>query len=228
MALFQLREGKIYLPTIGKEYYSRVHSNGNFAYARFPFCAPSMKRLEECIQKKHIISFLSKKGLPLTNHELVYLCRPSTMSGTIYSHQVKDLKYKHDCFLNTDEVQMLITILLCNRFIYQQVHVLCPQTCQKIMDAYESLKDGKQEKIQEAMHDIHKYVDSIHDILEHKYLAFLFNTGEAHWVTMVVVNPSAIFTESTVSGTDGTGQEVAVGWFFLDSSGDAETSTRMV
>jgi hypothetical protein len=90
------------------------------------------------------------------------------------------------------------------------------------MDAYDSLKEGKQEKVDAAMHDIHKYVDSIRDIMDHKYLAFLFNTGEAHWVTMVVVNPSAIFTASIGSGTDGTGQKAAGGWFFLDSSGCAK------
>jgi hypothetical protein len=61
MALFQLREGKINLPTLGKEY-SNVDADGNFVYARFPFCAPSMKKLEKCIREKHVILFCPDKA----------------------------------------------------------------------------------------------------------------------------------------------------------------------
>jgi hypothetical protein len=64
MALFQLREGKINLPTLGKEY-SNVDADGNFVYARFPFCAPSMKKLEKCIQEKHVISFFVRTRPPI-------------------------------------------------------------------------------------------------------------------------------------------------------------------
>ena len=70
------------------------------------------------------------------------------------------------------------------------------------MNAYDYLKEGKQGELDTPMQDIHKYVDSICDIMEHKFLVFLFNTGEEHWVTMVVVNPRAIFMKSMGSTTD--------------------------
>ena len=187
-----------------------------------------MKKLEDCIKKKHVISFLLGQGLPSTNHELVYLCQPSTMSGTIYSHWVQELIQKHNHFLNTDEVQMLIAILLCNNSINHHMHVLCPQTCQKMMTAYNSIEDGNQENLHLAMKTLHKYLDSTHDIMEHKYLAFLFNTGALHWVTMVVVNPSCISMESIASGSDRKSEQSAGGWFFFDSSGMAKNSARMV
>ena len=36
-------------------------------YAQFFFHVPSMKKLEDCIEKKHVISFLSGQGLPPTH-----------------------------------------------------------------------------------------------------------------------------------------------------------------
>ena len=58
------------------------------------------------------------------------------------------------------------------------------------MDAYNSIDDGNQANLHLAMKKCHKYLDFTCDIMEHKYLAFLFNTGALHWITMVVVNPS--------------------------------------
>ena len=62
-----------------------------------------------------------------------------------------------------------------------------------------------------SMHDIHRYVDSICDILEHKFLVFLFNEENKHWVTMVVVNPSAIFINSHAAEKN----SKSTGWFFF-------------
>ena len=143
------------------------------------------------------------------------------MSGTIYSHHVTDLKKSEKCYLNTDEVQMLVAVLLHNNLINHHVHVLCPQTCQKIMGAYTWIgEDGHQENLRKAMHTIHEYLDCTQDILEHRYLAFLFNTGSYHWVTMVVVNPSCTMpNESFLSGTQGNSNKRVCGWFFFDSMG---------
>ena len=130
------------------------------------------------------------------------------MSGAIYRHQVEELLHNPKSFLNTDEVQMLIAVLLHNNLINHHMHVLCPQTCQKIMTAYNSIgENGDQENLHLAMHTIHEYLDCTHDIMEHRYLAFLFNTGSYHWVTMVVVNPSCISNESFTSGTHGNSKE---------------------
>ena len=106
------------------------------------------------------------------------------MNGTIYNHWVNELLRNHNCYLNTDEVQMImVAVLLCNNLINRHVHVLSPQSCQKIMDAYNSIgEDGDQENLRKALHTIHKYLDCTQDIMEHRYLAFLFNTGSYHWV----------------------------------------------
>ena len=75
MALFQLYGGRIILPTIGKQNASVDESDSlDSQYAWFPFCVPSMKKLEECIEKKHVISFLSGQGLAQTEQELSYIC----------------------------------------------------------------------------------------------------------------------------------------------------------
>ena len=54
-----------------------------------------------------------------------------------------------------------------------------------------------------CMDDFQKYVDSIHDIMEHKFLVFICNPGLLkHWVTIVVVNPFSIFENAEYSETD--------------------------
>ena len=130
------------------------------------------------------------------------------MSGAILCNQVEELLNNHLCFLKTDEVQMLIAVLLCNNVINRHVHVICPQPCQKIMSAYNSIGEkGDQENLCLAMHAIHEYLDCTHDIMEYKYLAFLFNTGSYHWATMVVVNPSCISNESLSLAIQGNCEE---------------------
>ena len=171
------------------------------------------------------------QGLPKTDRELVYLCRPNTMSGAIFCDHVKELLNNPKCYLNTDEIQMLIAVLLRNNFFNHHVHVICPQPCQKIMRVYDSIgEDGDKDNLHLAMHAIYEYLDCTHDILERRYLAFLFNTGSYHWVTMVVVNPSFISNDSSSLPIQPTSEEQACGWFFFDSMGGnrKKTSTRMV
>ena len=102
MALFQLKEGKIILPTLGKDK-AIVDAEGNSASARLPYCAPSMK-LEEGLRKKHVFTLLSGSGLPPMDHPLRYICRCSTMSGTIFSHCLHLLANNYRCYLNMDGV----------------------------------------------------------------------------------------------------------------------------
>ena len=92
------------------------------------------------------------------------------------------------------------------------------------MDAYNSIgEDGEEEKLHKAMHTIHEYLDCTRDIMEHRYLAFLFNTGSHHWVTMLVVNPSfTMSNESSATFTHGNIDEQTCGWFFFDSIGNKE------
>ena len=55
------------LPTIGKRYISSPEGDvTDSTYAHFPFRVPSMEKLEQCIEKNHLISFLSGEGLPRT------------------------------------------------------------------------------------------------------------------------------------------------------------------
>ena len=103
------------LPTIGKQYASFPEGEAtNSTYANFPFRVSSMEKLEESIEKNHVISFLSGQGLPRTKQELSYIHRQSTLNGTIYNHRVDILLHNHNCFLNTDEVQLLAAVLFCN------------------------------------------------------------------------------------------------------------------
>jgi hemerythrin-like domain-containing protein len=38
-----------------------------------------------------------------------------------------------------------------------------------------------------------QYVDSVHDLFEHKFLVFLCNPSEMHWITIVVVSSSLLY-----------------------------------
>ena len=65
MAFFQLYGGRIMLPTIGIRHAAFPEGEiTDLTYAHFPFCVPSMEKLEQCIEKNHLISFLSGEGLP--------------------------------------------------------------------------------------------------------------------------------------------------------------------
>ena len=73
------------------------------------------------------------------------------------------------------------------------------------------------------MDSIHEYLDWTRDIMEHRFLAFLFNSRSNHWVTMVVVNPILIMSnESSATSTQGNGKEESCGWFYLDSIGNKQ------
>ena len=216
MALFQLYEGKIILQKVAVDK-PHVPQDGSFLWSLFPWCASLMKSIEDIIEKQPVIRVLSEKGLPLTDRPLIFLRSPSTMSGFVtHSH----FQSRHDrSYLATDELQMLLAVMLRSTSQNRYVHVFTAQCFQLMYDGYTAHKKlhektqdptAAQRQLNKAVDDLHKYLNSIHDIMEHKFLVFVCNANDYHWVTMVVVNPFSIYEQADSSETN----IQPVGWFF--------------
>jgi hypothetical protein len=71
---------------------------------------------------------------------------------------------------------------------------------------------------------IQDYIDSRLDIFEHKFLVFVCNQGQMHWVSVVVINPFLAFDQYLAEGRDESdrhgalGDEDFVGWCVFNSN----------
>jgi hypothetical protein len=88
---------------------------------------------------------------------------------------------------------------------------------------------------------IQDYIDSRHDILEHKFLFLVCNVCQMHWISVVVINPFLVSDKYLAAGKDvstvngafedlaagkdvsnvngGLGDDDFAGWCVLDSNG---------
>ena len=72
---------------------------------------------------------------------------------------------------------------------------------------------------------VQRYLDSRLDIMDHKFLVFVFNVNSSHWVSVVVINPNLVFDrymnnqEDPCNTDGGVGEDEIPGWCVLDSLG---------
>ena len=57
-------------------------------------------------------------------------------------------------------------------------------------------------KLKGHLHYLHNYIECVGDLFEHKFLVFLWNCSNFHWITFIMVNPSVIYLrgDSTKNG----------------------------
>ena len=132
MAFLQLKEAKIILRALGRDGSPSDYSKSQI-FAKFPWCASSMMEVEEMIRKQPIITLFSGKGLYLTERPLTYFREPSILSGTVTKERFK--LWCADEFLNTDEMQMILAIMLRDTSSSHYMHVVPPQMFQRMHDA---------------------------------------------------------------------------------------------
>jgi hypothetical protein len=80
-------------------------------------------------------------------------------------------------------------------------HVLGPTITHKVSLVYGVLPSILEGNSTEADHDTFKYsiekiqdyIDSKLDTFEHKFLVFVCNTSQMHWVSVDVINPFLVF-----------------------------------
>ena len=74
---------------------------------------------------------------------------------------------------------------------------------------------------------VQNYIDSRLDILEHKFLVFVCNVNDCHWVSIVVVNPFLVFDRYIAEENEDVSDKATAslddddfcGWCVLDSLG---------
>ena len=72
--------------------------------------------------------------------------------------------------------------------------------------------------------DIQKYIDTRLDIFEHKFLVFVCNVNDTHWISVVVVNALLVFDPYLNKGKEDSGRngvlgdEDFAGWCVLNST----------
>jgi hypothetical protein len=131
------------------------------------------------------------------------------MSGLIVGD--RQVKMTSSSWLSTDEIQFLFAFLMCNidgntGFL----HVLSSSITKNIHDVHD-LMPVMMEKKEEAPQDVQqtyqtnldaifKYIESRLDILEHKFLIFLWNTNTNQWVLVVVINPCLVVEVNKKTG----------------------------
>ena len=124
MSLFQLFWGRLNLPPNEDNLpQSNPTSKGDwrtYTYAKFPWRAPSMKKIEGYLDTRPILGWLSGEALPLTDQPLKTTRSVSNMSGMI----VGSARQKFSCssWLSTDDIQFLFALLLRNQESHRCFH----------------------------------------------------------------------------------------------------------
>ena len=139
-------------------------------------------------------------------------------------------------WLTTNEIQFLFAFLLHNPESNTFFHVLGPTITNKVAIAYHTMASIVHEKATEKdvssynymVSGIQDYIDSRLDIFKHKFLVFVCNQSQMHWVSVVVINPFLVFDQHLAEGKDDSdkhgalGDEDFAGWCVLNSNGNLE------
>ena len=240
MSLFQLHEGRLQLPHTAIDL---TASNGGsplvtdwhtYQYAQFPWRFESMKKIEACLRTRSILKLLSGESLPGADRPLSVLNSVSRMSATILGQRRVLLSNSNE-WLSTQDIQFLFAFLMRNTMSRSgSVHVLGPGITQHISmlmeECMEGVVSGDPTPEVKLCYDtnfacVQRYLDSRLDIMQHKFLVFVFNVNSSHWVSVVVINPYLVFDrymkdEEDLSNTHGgVGEDEIPGWCVLDSLG---------
>jgi hypothetical protein len=237
MTLLQLYKGRLFFPdqTIDLSESLSPSPLGtdwrSYHYAEFPWKFESLRKIEACLIARPILKSLSLESLPDVDRPLLPLKTVSQMSGTILGQ--RRVSFDSTEWLSTQDIQFLFAFLMRNPMSRSGfIHVLGPAITQHISLLMEKCMDGivsgvptPEELLCYDMNYpyIQKYLDSRLDIMQHKFLVFVFNVNENHWVSVVVVNPNLVFgrylnNEEYVDNKKGcVGEDEISGWCVLDS-----------
>jgi hypothetical protein len=114
-------------------------------------------------------------------------------------------------WLSMDEIQFLLAFLLRNPHENMGVfHVLGPMITHKVAlvcDVMPAIHSENATVEQQGtysfnMQGIQAYIDSRLDILQHKFLVFICNINDLHWVSVVVVNPFLVLDQYLAEGNE--------------------------
>jgi hypothetical protein len=202
----------------------------SYAYAKFPWPSPSMKRIEGHLDTHPILRWLSGEPLPVMEHPFFITRSMSTMSGMIIGNAWQLLNSRS--WLSTNEILFLFAFLLRNPESNRFFHVLGPTITNKVAIAYHTMAkivhgnatDKDVISYNYMVKGIQDYIDSRLDIFEHKFLVFVCNQSQMHWVSVVVINPFLVFDQYLAEGKDDHGRHGAwgdedfVGWCVFNSN----------
>jgi hypothetical protein len=227
MLFFQLHHGRLNLPQ-KKKLVPETVSDGSL-YAKFPWPCHSMKVIEGYLQNCPILRLLSFDALAITDRPLLTTTSKSKISGSVLVER-RELLKSPGCWLNTDDIQFIVAFLMRNKESNNSFHVLCPTITHKIALVYKYLaakqagnaNDEQRRSYHSNLMYIQDYIDTSLSILQHKFLVFLCNEGETHWVSVVVVNPFLLSDPYTNTHTPGyqvtSRDDDFVGWCVLNSN----------
>jgi hypothetical protein len=243
MLFFRLCQGRLNLPQRKKLVPALISESGTesdgITYAQFPWPCHSMKLIEGYLETRPILTWLSGDPLPITDRPLITTTSKSKISGSVLGERRKLLN-SPDSWLSTDEIQFLVAFLTRNQESNRFFHVLCPTITHKIAIVYASMSAILAGTANEEQHSsygsnltyIQDYIDTILDILQHKFLVFLCNEREMHWVSVVVINPFLVFdrysaeekqnevviNQDTSGNQDMSSDEDFFGWCVINSN----------
>ena len=94
-------------------------------------------------------------------------------------------------------------------------HVLGPFITHKAALIYDVMQAILDENATDTDHStyisnleaIQDYIDSRLDIFEHKFLVFVCNIQNMHWISVVVINPFLVFDQYLAEGKDNSAEQ---------------------
>jgi hypothetical protein len=208
MVFFQLKWGMLILPKWKNE------QKEDDVFLKFPWPASSMKKIENCVKNRPFFHCLSFMPLPETDHPLPYVMSRSTLNGWIENEYWRMKATQPGHWLASHEILLLSAFFLRIGLEQNLVHVFSPDHTKHMKTFFEITECIAKEKRQpkdDQRYNVYieyfsQYVDSVHDLFEHKFLLFLCNPSEMHWITIVVVNPSLLYNSVHKSKTIQPGQ----------------------
>ena len=240
MTLFQLHEGRLQLPhtaidlTLSDGGSPLVTNWHTYHYAQFPWSFKSMKNIEACLRTASLLKLLSGESLPSSDRPLLVRKSLSRLSGTIVGNR-RVLLSNFKEWMSTQDILFLFAFLMRNTMSSSSlVHVLGPGITQHISvlmeECMEGVVSGDPTPEVKLCYDhnfacVRQYIDSTLDLMQHKFLVFVFNVNSSHWVSVVVVNPYLVFDtymndqEDSCKIDGGVGKDEISGWCVLDSLG---------
>ena len=236
MSLFQLKHGRLFLSLIPidltlSDSGSPYHTHWKlYPYSQFPWKFESMMKIEASLRTRPILKFLSGEALPRTDRPLSVFKSVSRMSGLILGGS--RVSFNSSAWLSCQDIQFLFALLLRNPMAKSGfVHVIGPSITQHIsmlkgcIDTVVSKNATvkEQDVYDSNLASLQQYIESRLDILQHKFLVFVFNVNNDHWVSVVVINTKLVFARYLNEGNELSNthvfvdQEEIAGWCVLDS-----------
>jgi hypothetical protein len=141
-------------------------------------------------------------------------------------------------WLATDEIQFLLAFLLRNpESISGWFHLLGPWILDTLSTIYEIQEKANRhngvlprkvlKQYNYHVDKVREYIESRLDILEHKFIVFVCNVNQNHWLSIVVVNPFLVFDRYVAEDNDDVSDKAVFsddedfcGWCVLDSLGE--------